>query len=81
MSCVHIFDVEKKDQDLSYLDRYLSKDGYVVVELFTREQGIIVAKGNPKGIRGNGRYCFKECKVHQQKSGIGDKDTGRFFTP
>jgi excisionase family DNA binding protein len=25
MSCVHIFDVDKKSQDLSYLDRYLSR--------------------------------------------------------
>ncbi len=39
MSCVHIFDVEKKNQDLSYLDRYLSRDDYIVVELYPVSKG------------------------------------------
>jgi putative molybdopterin biosynthesis protein len=50
MSCVHILDLEKKAYTLSYLDRYLSIDGYVVVQLFFREQGLFVKKDNPKGI-------------------------------
>ena len=50
MSCVHILDIEKKEYNLSYLDRYLSKDGYIVVHMFYREQGIFLQKNNPKGI-------------------------------
>jgi len=50
MSCVHILDVEKRAYTLSYMDRYLSAEGYVVVQLFFREQGLFVKKGNPKGI-------------------------------
>ncbi len=50
MSCVHILDVEKRAYTLSYIDRYLSAEGYVVVQLFFREQGLFVRKGNPKGI-------------------------------
>jgi putative molybdopterin biosynthesis protein len=73
MSCVHIFDVEKKNQDLSYLDRYLSKDGYIVVELFTREQGILVAKGNPKGIRGMEDIASKNVKFINRNQGSGTR--------
>ena len=73
MSCVHIFDVEKKNQDLSYLDRYLSKDGYIVVELFTREQGILVAKGNPRGIRGMEDIALKNVKFINRNQGSGTR--------
>jgi excisionase family DNA binding protein len=50
MSCVHILDIEKKEYNLSYLDRYLARDGYVVIQMFFREQGIYFQKNNPKGI-------------------------------
>lgn len=50
MSCVHILDVEKRAYTLSYMDRYLSAEGYVIVQLFFREQGLFVKKNNPKGI-------------------------------
>jgi putative molybdopterin biosynthesis protein len=50
MSCVHILDVEKREYNLSYLDRYLAKDGYVVLQMFFREQGIYLQRNNPKGI-------------------------------
>lgn len=73
MSCVHILDVEKKNQDLSYLDRYLVKDEYVVVELFTREQGILVAKGNPKGIRGMEDIASKNIKFMNRNQGSGTR--------
>ncbi len=50
MSCVHILDLEKRAYTLSYMDRYLSAEGYAVVQLFFREQGLFVKKGNPKGV-------------------------------
>jgi excisionase family DNA binding protein len=50
ISCVHILDIEKKEYNLSYLDRYLGKDDYVVIHLFLREQGIYLQKNNPKEI-------------------------------
>jgi len=73
MSCVHILDVEKKDQDLAYLDRYLSRDDYVVVELFTREQGLIVGKGNPKGIRGMEDIASRNIKFVNRNQGSGTR--------
>jgi putative molybdopterin biosynthesis protein len=73
MSCVHILDVEKKNQDLSYLDRYLSKDDYVVLELFSREQGILVSKNNPKNIRGMDDIAAKNAKFINRNQGSGTR--------
>lgn len=50
MSCVHILDMEEKSYTLSYLDRYLESDSYIAINLFFREQGLYVKKGNPAGI-------------------------------
>jgi excisionase family DNA binding protein len=50
LSCVHIFDTEKREYNVSYLHKYLGTEEYVVVQLFLREQGIYVRKGNPEGI-------------------------------
>jgi len=50
MSCVHILDMEKKDYNPSYVQRYLGGDDYVVIHLFMREQGLCMQKGNPRGI-------------------------------
>ncbi len=50
MSCVHILDIEKKEYNPSYVFRYLSRDDYIVIRLFSRQQGIYLKKGNPKHI-------------------------------
>jgi len=50
MSCVHILDIEKRDYNPSYVARYLKAEDYMVIRLFSRQQGIYVKKGNPKRI-------------------------------
>lgn len=51
VSCVHIMDVEKREYNLSYLDRYLDSDNYVVVNMYFRLQGLYLPKGNPKKVQ------------------------------
>ena len=51
MSCVHILDIKKREYNFSYIERYLTKNDYVVIHLFSREQGIYIQKNNPKGIK------------------------------
>lgn len=48
--CVHILDMEKKSYSLTYINRYLPKDDYKVIQLFYRNQGLFLKKNNPKGI-------------------------------
>jgi putative molybdopterin biosynthesis protein len=51
ISCVHIMDVDKKEYNLSYLDRYLDNGDYVVVNMYSRQQGLYLQKGNPKRVQ------------------------------
>jgi putative molybdopterin biosynthesis protein len=51
LSCVHILDVEARDYTATYLDRYLTREHYVAVHLYFREQGLYVEKGNPKKVQ------------------------------
>lgn len=48
----HLLDEETGDYNVSYIKRLLPGRGIVLVNLVYREQGLILAKGNPKNIRG-----------------------------
>jgi len=46
----HLLDEESGEYNLPYVKRLLSDQAVIVVNLVYRQQGLIVAKGNPKGI-------------------------------
>ncbi|MHB8917944.1 MAG: molybdopterin biosynthesis protein [Desulfocucumaceae bacterium] len=48
----HLLDEETGDYNVSYIKRLLADSKMVLVNLVYREQGLIVARGNPRGIRG-----------------------------
>jgi len=48
---IHLLDEESGEYNAPYLKRHLSGSGAVLVECVERSQGLIVAPGNPKGIR------------------------------
>jgi putative molybdopterin biosynthesis protein len=50
MSCVHIADQEG-NYSLSFLDRYLDRENYVVMRLFKRRQGVYLPAENPHSIK------------------------------
>ena len=52
MSGSHLLDAETGEYNISYIKRYLKGVRISVFHLVLRDQGLIVAKGNPKGIRG-----------------------------
>jgi putative molybdopterin biosynthesis protein len=47
----HLLDPETGTYNLPYLPQYLPETPVTVVALVERDQGLLVAKGNPKGIR------------------------------
>jgi putative molybdopterin biosynthesis protein len=49
---VHLIDEETGEYNVPYVKRLLGSEGFALVNLVHREQGFIVAKGNPKGISG-----------------------------
>ena len=50
MAPIHLLDEETGEYNQSYIDRYLGED-FVLIKGVPREQGLIIPKGNPKGIR------------------------------
>jgi len=48
----HLLDEETGDYNISYIKRLLPDRKMVLVNLVYREQGLIVARGNPRGITG-----------------------------
>lgn len=52
MAGSHLLDTETGDYNLSYIRRYVKGTKVSVFYLVLREQGLMVAKGNPKGIKG-----------------------------
>ena len=48
----HLLDVETGDYNVSYIKRYLKGIGISLFRLVLREQGLIIQKNNPKGIKG-----------------------------
>jgi len=48
----HLLDTQSGEYNLSYVKRYLPDTPVRLVNLVMRDQGLIVPKGNPKGIKG-----------------------------
>jgi molybdenum cofactor synthesis domain-containing protein len=48
----HLLDAETGAYNVTYIERYLRGVHVHVFNLVTREQGLIVQKGNPKGVKG-----------------------------
>ena len=48
----HLLDTVTGEYNISYIKRYVKGVSVAVFHLTLREQGLIVAKGNPKGIKG-----------------------------
>ncbi len=46
----HLLDTRTAEYNYSYVERYLKGTGIRLVQLAMREQGLLVSKGNPKGI-------------------------------
>ncbi len=52
MAGTHLLDTETGEYNLSYIIKYLKGMRASIFNLVLRDQGLIVAKGNPKGIKG-----------------------------
>jgi putative molybdopterin biosynthesis protein len=52
LASVHLLDEETGEYNISYVKKYLPNESVQIVTFAHREQGLIVAKGNPQGIRG-----------------------------
>lgn len=69
----HLLDPETGDYNLPYIARYLPETPVVVVTLTRREQGFIVAAGNPKGITAVADLARPEVTLVNRQRGAGTR--------
>ena len=69
----HLLDPETGEYNLSYIRRYLPDVPVIVVTLTRREQGFIVAPGNPKAIHGVEDLVREEVTYVNRQRGAGTR--------
>lgn len=69
----HLLDEGDGSYNLSYIRQYLPDKKVRVVNLVLRDQGLIVPKGNPKGIRGIDDLCRPDIRFINRQAGSGTR--------
>jgi putative molybdopterin biosynthesis protein len=69
----HLLDEESGEYNLPYVKRLLPDQEMVIINLVYREQGLIVAQGNPKGIGGLPDLTRQEVSFVNRQRGAGTR--------
>lgn len=69
----HLLDPETGEYNVSYIHQYLSGQAIILVTLVGREQGWIVPKGNPQGLRGWGDAANPDVQIVNRQRGAGTR--------
>ena len=69
----HLFDPESGDFNFPFLERYLPGVEVAVINLAIRQQGLIVPKGNPKGISGVADLTRRDVRFINRQRGAGTR--------
>ena len=73
MAGAHLLDPEDGSYNISYIQKYLAGEAVTVVNLVMREQGLMVPKGNPKGIRGLEDLAAQKLRFINRQAGSGTR--------
>jgi putative molybdopterin biosynthesis protein len=71
MAGLHMVDAKSGESNLPYLRRHLKGGGYTVITFAAWEQGLIVRRGNPKGIREVSDLARKDVTLVNREEGAG----------
>jgi putative molybdopterin biosynthesis protein len=69
----HILDEQEKVYNIPVARRYLPDRRYLLVHIAKRIQGLVTAKGNPKGIKGMGDLPRKDIRFVNRQFGSGTR--------
>ncbi|HLF88755.1 MAG TPA: molybdopterin biosynthesis protein [Anaerolineales bacterium] len=69
----HLLDPETGEYNLSYIQRYLPEVPVVVITLVGREQGLIIPRGNPAGVRGIADLAGQGVRFVNRQRGAGTR--------
>lgn len=70
---IHLLDPATGEYNLNYLERYMSGKSWLLVNLAIREQGLIVRKGNPLGIKDLADLTRKDVRYINRQKGSGTR--------
>jgi putative molybdopterin biosynthesis protein len=70
---VHLLDEETGEYNVPYVKRYLDSKDYALLNLVYREQGLIVAPGNPKDIQGISDLAKPDISFVNRQRGAGTR--------
>ncbi len=73
MAGSHLLDTETGEYNISYIKRYIRGTKVSVFHLVLRDQGLMVAKGNPKGIKGIEDLCREDISFVNRQAGAGTR--------
>jgi putative molybdopterin biosynthesis protein len=69
----HLLDEETGEYNVSYVKRILARKEVVILHLVYREQGLMVAKGNPKGLKGLADLVRPDITFMNRQRGAGTR--------
>jgi putative molybdopterin biosynthesis protein len=73
MAGSHLLDTETGEYNISYIKRYVKGLKVAVFHLTLRDQGLIIAKGNPKGIKGIEDLAGGDIALINRQAGSGTR--------
>ena len=73
MAGSHLLDIHTGEYNISYIHKHLKGVPVQVFNLATREQGLIIQKGNPKGIKGIGDLTRDDVAFVNRQPGSGTR--------
>ncbi len=69
----HLLDEQTGEYNIPYIERLLPDKRILLINLVYRQQGLLVKKGNPKGIRGFGDLVRDDITFINRQSGSGTR--------
>lgn len=69
----HLLDPESGEYNLAYIERYLPDTPVVVMGWVDREQGLVLPKGNPKGLSGLEDFAGGDVRYVNRQRGAGTR--------
>ncbi|MBW1822668.1 MAG: PhnD/SsuA/transferrin family substrate-binding protein, partial [Deltaproteobacteria bacterium] len=69
----HLLDAEDGSYNISYIKRYIPEVNVKLVNLVIRDQGLIIQRKNPKGIKGIEDLCRDDISFINRQSGSGTR--------
>ncbi|KKK39377.1 excisionase [Mesobacillus campisalis] len=73
IAAIHLLDPASQEYNLPFIRQLFIHEPITVIRLASREQGLIVAKGNPKNIRGIDDFSRKDVTVVNRQKGSGTR--------